>query len=126
MHDCVGVTHATHVAPVATALQCCAKLATTLVTDTRAAALACLDYVTQHKAGCLKCLIVEEHKSKGNLEHEQENLIKVWKEKYGAVRLSECLEVRLIHTHACNAWTWFFSKRCDFILVKVRKLQCEH
>ena len=64
MRDCVYVTQSAYVAPVATALRCGVNLASTLVTENRAAAVACLDYVTKAKAGCLKCLIVEEHRAK--------------------------------------------------------------
>lgn len=93
MRDCVYVTHATHVAPVATALRSCVKLATTLVTENRAAAVACLDYVTKHKAGCLKCLIVEERHAKPPLRGERSALLHAWRRDFGALLFSECVEV---------------------------------
>ena len=94
MRDCVQVTHAMHVAPVATALRCCVNLASTLVTENRTVAVACLDYVTRTKAGCLKCLIIEEHRTKLPLESQRAAILNAWRKEFGAVVLSEFLEVR--------------------------------
>ena len=94
MRDCVYVTQSAYVAPVATALRCGVNLASTLVTENRAAAVACLDYVTKAKAGCLKCLIVEENRSKPAIHGQRADLLHALRKEFGAVLLSDCIEVR--------------------------------
>ena len=58
--DCVHADDASHVAVLNTALSCAANLATTLIVSNRATALAVLDHLRTTRAGCARCLIVEE------------------------------------------------------------------
>jgi chromosome segregation ATPase len=58
--DCVQACARSAPAVLNTALGCAANLANTLVVSNRATAVAVLDHLHATKAGCLKCLIVEE------------------------------------------------------------------
>ena len=58
--DCVAPVSADLAEPLTTALSGATNLGSTIVVSSRAAAVAALDYLERSKAGCLKCLIVEE------------------------------------------------------------------
>jgi chromosome segregation ATPase len=93
VRDCVHVTQRTHVAAVATALRACINLSSTVITQTRAAAVACLDHVTRTKAGCVKCLIAEERRGKPKLSAERASLLASWHRQFDAAQLSASIEV---------------------------------
>ena len=58
--DCAQATDASLVGVLNTALGCTANLATTLIVSNRAAALSALEHLRATRAGCARCLIVEE------------------------------------------------------------------
>jgi chromosome segregation ATPase len=93
IRDVVTVTAAEYAAPVATALRAAASLTGTLITGDRGTAAACIEHLRHERAGCAHCLIVQEHRPRPQLPEARARMLRAWKPRHGAVRLSECVQV---------------------------------
>lgn len=122
LRDCTAVADASLAAPVATALRSTTNLAATVVTANRAAALAALEHVRTRRAGCIKCLIIDERQRTGEERGERARVLAAWVSR-GAAALLGCLQPRPGHEEALETaadllrnWvlvdTWYEAERC--------------
>lgn len=99
--DCTAIADddPTIAAAVGTALRSSTNLAGTIITSNRAAALAAVAAVTSRRAGCLKCLIVEERQGAPEERGTRARMLDAWRGR-GALPLAACLCARPGHEAA--------------------------
>ena len=120
--DCVHASAGNLTAVLNTALSCAANLASTLLVSDRATALAVVEHLRQTRAGCVKCLIVDDTPARGLDTHARR--VSPVLQSAGARMLADCVVARPSRQGALHvvqdllaSWVhvpdWSAAERCS-------------